>query len=64
VTVGFIGIVLQLLGYEVSIFVFLPILPFEVTIGGWLMLRGIKEHWKDVHAPATSLSTVPSEGTV
>jgi len=63
VSVALVGIVLQLLGYEVSILVFLPILPFEVTIGGWLLLRGIKEHRRDVGAPAPSLSTIPSEET-
>ena len=42
VAVALVGIVLQLLSYDVSIFVFLPILPFEVTIGVWLLLRGVK----------------------
>ncbi len=64
VSVGFIGIVFQLLGYDVSIFVFLPILPFEVTIGVWLMLRGIKEQPRDGYAPASSLSTIHPEGVV
>jgi len=64
VTVALVGIVLQLMGYEVSILVFLPILPFEVTIGGWLLLSGIKEHPRDVDAPASTLSTIPSEGMV
>jgi len=52
VSVGLIGIVFQLLGYDVSIFVFLPIAPFEVTIGVWLMLRGIKEQSQDEYARA------------
>ena len=64
VSVGFIGIVFQLLGFDVSIFVFLPILPFEVTIGVWLMLRGIKEQPQDGYAPASSLKTIPTEGMV
>ena len=38
-----VGIVFELLGYDVSIFVYLPILPFELTIGVWLMLKGIQE---------------------
>jgi hypothetical protein len=42
VSVGLAGILLQFLGYSVSIFVFLPILPFELTIGVWLVLKGIK----------------------
>jgi hypothetical protein len=64
VSVAFVGIVLQLLGYEVSIFVFLPILPFEVTIGVWLMLRGVKEQPQDEHARASRLSAIPTEGVV
>jgi hypothetical protein len=64
VSVAFVGIVLQVLGYEVSIFVFLPILPFEVTIGGWLLLRGVREQARDELAPASSLSTIPTEGMV
>jgi hypothetical protein len=64
VSVGLIGIVFQLLGYDVSIFVYLPIGPFELTIGVWLMLRGIKEQPRDEYAPASSLSTIHSEGMV
>jgi hypothetical protein len=37
------GIVFEILGYVVPIFVYLPILPFELTIGGWLLFRGIDE---------------------
>jgi len=43
VSVGLAGIVLQFLGVSVSIFVFLPILPFELAIGAWLMLGGIRD---------------------
>jgi Domain of unknown function (DUF4386) len=64
VFVAFVGIVLQLLGYNESIFVFLPILPFEVTIGVWLMLRGIQEQPRDEYAPSSLLSTIPTEGMV
>jgi Domain of unknown function (DUF4386) len=64
VSVAFVGIVLQLLGYEVSIFVFLPILPFEVTIGVWLMLRGVRQQPQDEHARASRLSAIPTEGMV
>jgi uncharacterized membrane protein YqjE len=42
-TVGLAGIVLELLGNEVPILVYLPILPFELIIGFWLLLRGIAE---------------------
>jgi hypothetical protein len=43
VSVALVGLAFQFLGHDVSIFVFLPILPFELTIGAWLMLRGIKD---------------------
>jgi Domain of unknown function (DUF4386) len=43
VCVGLAGIVAEFLGYTVSIFVLLPILPFELTIGAWLVIRGIRD---------------------
>jgi hypothetical protein len=36
------GTVFQLLGASVPIVVFLPLFPFELLIGGWLLLRGIE----------------------
>jgi hypothetical protein len=51
VAVASVGIVFQFLGYDVPIFVSLPILPFELTIGIWLMLKGIKEDL--LHHPTT-----------
>jgi hypothetical protein len=38
-----IGILFALLGYDVPIFVFLPNLPFELGIGVWLMVKGIRD---------------------
>jgi hypothetical protein len=43
VSVASVGIGFQFFGYDVPIFVSLPILPFELTIGVWLLLRGIKD---------------------
>jgi hypothetical protein len=43
VSVAIAGLVYEFLGHDVSILVFLPILPFELTIGTWLVLRGIKD---------------------
>ncbi len=43
VSVALAGLVVEFLGHDVSILVFLPILPFELTIGTWLVLRGIKD---------------------
>ena len=37
-----IGILFSLFGYNVPIVVFLPNLPFEVTMGIWLMVKGIR----------------------
>jgi hypothetical protein len=62
--VGLIGIVLQVLGYVVPSFVYLPIGLFEVTIGVWLMLRGIKQQPQERYAPASSLQTIHTEGMV
>jgi hypothetical protein len=38
-----IGILFSLLGYDVPIFVFLPNLPFELGIGLWLIVKGIRD---------------------
>jgi hypothetical protein len=40
VSVSLVGIVFVLMGFDVPIIVFLPVLPFELTIGGWLVVRG------------------------
>jgi len=40
---GFIGELFALFGYDVPLYVFLPILPFELTIGVWLMVKGIRD---------------------
>ena len=40
VSMGLVGTVLALLGNDVPILVYLPLLPFELTIGTWLILRG------------------------
>jgi Domain of unknown function (DUF4386) len=43
VSLGFVAVVGQLLGYEVPILLSIPLLPFELAIGGWLLFRGIKK---------------------
>lgn len=43
VVLGLGSVVFQLLGYEVPILVSLPLLPFELTIGVWLLFRGIRD---------------------
>jgi len=52
VSVALAGLVVEFLGHDVSILVFLPILPFELTIGTWLVLRGIKDAVPVVVDPA------------
>ena len=37
-----IGILFLLFGYNVPIVIFLPNLPFEITMGIWLMVKGIR----------------------
>jgi hypothetical protein len=41
-SVGFIGEVFAIFGYDVPLYVFLPILPFEIAIGLWLMIKGVR----------------------
>lgn len=48
VSVGLAGSVLGLLGNDVPMLAYLPIFPFELTVGTWLLLRGMR------HDPATS----------
>ena len=42
-SLALIGTPLGLLGYDVPIYVFLPNLPFELTIGVWLLVKGIRD---------------------
>lgn len=42
VSLGLVGVVLQLLGNTVPIIAYLPLLPFELTVGTWLLVKGIK----------------------
>jgi hypothetical protein len=42
VCLALVGLVLQIFGYTVPIYFSIPILPFELIIGAWLMLKGIK----------------------
>jgi hypothetical protein len=37
------GTLFLLLGYDVPLVVFLPNLPFELTIGVWLMVKSIRD---------------------
>ena len=39
-SLGFIGELFAIFGYVVPLYVFLPILPFELAIGIWLVVKG------------------------
>ena len=41
-SLGFIGELFAIFGYDVPIYVFIPILPFELAIGVWLMVKGFR----------------------
>jgi hypothetical protein len=43
VSLAFVGVIFQFFGYDVPIVVALPLLPFELTIGTWLLVKGIKD---------------------
>jgi Domain of unknown function (DUF4386) len=42
VSIGLLGVAWQLLGNTVPIFVFLAILPFELLVGTWLLVKGAR----------------------
>lgn len=42
-SLGFVGTMFELFGSNVPMYVFLPILPFELAIGVWLIVKGIKD---------------------
>ncbi len=42
-SLGFIGELFAIFGYDVPLYIFLPILPFELAIGLWLMIKGIRD---------------------
>ena len=42
VALGLAGIVAEIIGAQVPILVYLPLLPFELVIGTWLLARGIR----------------------
>lgn len=43
VLLALIGIVFQIFGYNVPMYASIPVLPFELAIGLWLLLRGTNE---------------------
>jgi hypothetical protein len=43
VSAAMVAVVFALLGYPVSVLVSLPVAVFELTIGMWLVLRGVAD---------------------
>ena len=39
-SLGLIGTLFEIFGFDVPLYVFLPILPFELAIGVWLIIKG------------------------
>lgn len=62
VSLGLVGVVLQLLGNTVPIFAYLPLLPFELTVGTWLLVKGIKGGSESSTAQPLGLSLHPTTG--
>jgi hypothetical protein len=54
VSVGLVGSVLGLLGNDVPMLAYLPLLPFELTIGTWLLVRGTSDGSTTSKAPIAS----------
>ncbi len=42
-SLAFVAVVMNYLGYDAPLWMSIPLLPFELSIGFWLLLRGIKE---------------------
>ncbi len=61
VAVGSAGIIAQLLGYDIPILVYVPILPFELTIGSWLLFKGIPVNAEPSRGVGTATMTASSQ---
>lgn len=61
VALGFVGIVLDLAGYSVPMTVYMPIGLFELTIGLWLLVKGISAS-PSIALPAVPLDSLALEG--
>ena len=53
-SVGLVGTVLGLLGNDVPMLAYLPLLPFELTIGTWLLVRGMSAGLATSKAPTAN----------
>ena len=56
--VGFIGELFAIFGHDVPLYVFLPILPFELAIGIWLMVKGFNSSAIDSGSAKTDINEI------
>jgi uncharacterized protein DUF4386 len=59
VGVGLVGSMAGLLGTDVSMLAFLPILPFELVAGAWLLIKGVEDR-----SATSATPTVKAPGPV
>ncbi|MCJ7616146.1 MAG: DUF4386 domain-containing protein, partial [Desulfobacterales bacterium] len=50
-SLGFIGTLFEIFNYDVPMYIFLPLLPFELAIGVWLMVKGFNS--SAINSPST-----------
>ena len=55
-SVGLIGELFVIFGNDVPLYVFIPILPFELAIGIWLIVKGINSSEIDSGSPKTEMN--------
>ncbi len=57
-SLAFIGYLAILFGYDVPLYVFLPVLPFELAIGVWLIVKGFSSSAVASESGKTDLNEV------
>ncbi|MCJ7658056.1 MAG: DUF4386 domain-containing protein [Anaerolineales bacterium] len=57
-SLAFIGTLVILFGYDVPLYVFLPILPFELAIGVWLIVKGFNSSANASESGKTEINEV------
>ncbi len=58
VSLAFVPVILHYFGVSAPLWVSIPLLPFELTIGFWLLLKGIKAEPR----PVTAVPALPGMG--
>jgi hypothetical protein len=55
-SLAFLGTMLVLFDYNVPLYLFLPVLPFELAIGVWLIVKGFNESAFASESPETAMN--------